>query len=120
MAEDLITEKSLLSSLRKMSVNFGKARAFQTIDLSDGLAHKLTVPIYAQYAIIAITTATPSTTVPVVWFRMDGKTVVANSGLPIFGQFNVDITDYENLNNFSIIGTTGGEKVFVQYFSLQY
>ena len=118
--EELSTEKSLLSGIRKLAANFGKARGFQYLDITGGTASQLTVPDNCHYAQIAIKTATPSTTVPVAWYRMDGGTAAVNAGLPVYNQTTIDVSDYENLKNFSIIGTTGGEKVYIQYFNIQY
>lgn len=120
MSSYINSVEELLGSLRRMATNSGKARSFQVLDITDNAVHKLTVPPNAQYALISITTATPSSTVPVAWFRMDGLSAAVNAGLPIFNQTTLDVTDAENLLNFSIIGTTGGEKVYIQYFNLTY
>jgi hypothetical protein len=120
MAFNIESAEQLLSSLRRVATNFGKARAFQYLDITDNAVHTLTVPSNCQYAIVSITTGTPSTTTPVAWYRMDGGAAGVNAGLPVFGQLIVDVSDYENLSKFSIKGTTGGEKVYIQYFNLQY
>lgn len=117
---DVTTEKSYLRDMRKFAVNFGKARGYQTLDLTDAAAHTLTVPANCNYAMVRLKTTSPSANTPVAWYRMDGPTVTADNGIPCLGWEMFDITDYENLSKFSIIGITGTEKLYIQYFNLQY
>lgn len=120
MAEDLITEKSYLKSIRKIAANFGKARGHQNLDISAGTVFSLTVPDNVHYAQIRISTTAAAANTPVAWYLMDGSTPAANTGIPLLGWEMLDITDYENLKNFKIISVGLTEKLCIQYFNLQY
>lgn len=120
MSIDVTTEKGLLYSIRKLAANFGKARKYEMIDLSDGLVHTLTVPINCQYAEMRLSTTSPSANTPVARFLNDGETPSSTIGIPLLGWEMLDRSDYENLKNFKIIGFTGTEKLYVQYYNIQY
>lgn len=120
MASELITEKNLLYSLRKLGVNFGKARKYEAIDLSDGLVHTLTVPNNCAYAEMRLSTSSAATNTPVARWLNDGETPSSTVGIPLLGWEFLDRHDYENLKNFKIIGIGGTEKLYIQYYNLQY
>lgn len=117
---DGVTEKGLLNSIRKITANFGKARAHENLDISAGTVFSLTVPDNAHYAQIRITTTAAAANTPVAWYLMDGGTPAANTGIPLLGWEMLDITDYENLKNFKIISIGLTETLCIQYFNLQY
>lgn len=120
MAFDVSTEKNTLSSLRKIAANFGKARSFQVLDLTDNAVHSLTVPTGMSYCQMRIKTTSAAANIPIAWYRVDGGTPAADNGIPLLGWEFLDITDFENLQNFKIIAVAGTEKLYIQYYNLQY
>lgn len=120
MYQDIQTEGSLLKSLRRIASNFGKARMHETVDLTDGLVHSLTVPDNCHYAEMRLkTTGAAANTIVAMWLN-DGGTPSSTVGMPLMGWEFLDRSDYENLKNFKIIGLTGTEKLYVQYYNIQY
>lgn len=119
MAYDVITERNLLDSLRKIAANFGKARKFQRISLTDGLVHTLTLQPNFQYVQIRLETSSGAANTPVARYTLSGEVPSSTIGMPLLGWETFDITDGENLTNFKIIGLGGTEFIDVTYFNLQ-
>ena len=120
MYQDIQTEGSLLKSIRRIASNFGKARAHETLDLTDNAVHSLTIPSNCHYAQIRIGTTSAAANTPIAWYLLDGGTPSAGVGIPLLGWEMLDISDYENLKNFKIIAVAGTEHVYAQYFNIQY
>jgi len=119
MAWDVQTGRNLLDSLRKIAANFGKARKFQRIDLTNGLVHKFTILPNYQYAQIRLETSSGVANTPVARYTLSGETPSSTVGMPLLGWEVLDITDAENLINFQIIGLGGTEYLDVTFFNLQ-
>jgi hypothetical protein len=106
--------------MRKLAANFGKAVGFETVDLTDNAVHSLTLQDKYNYAQIRIKTTSAAANTPVAWYRVDGGTPSADNGIPLLGWEMLDITDYANLANFKIIAVASTEKLYVQYYNIQY
>lgn len=120
MAWDVTTDKNLLDSLRRISSNFGKARKYERISLTDGLVHTLTsLKTSFQYVQIRLESSSGAANTPVARYTVSGETPSSTVGMPLLGWEQFDITDYENLSNFKIIGIGGTEYLNVTYFNLQ-
>ena len=117
--DDIKSSNNSLSQLVRVSQNFGKARGFQALTCTQNSVVTLTIPssLAISYAQLRLYTTSGAANTPVAWYTMDGTTPAANNGIPLLGWEMLDITDFENLNNFKIYATGGTEVLYVQYFS---